>query len=72
LKEKGQKHFTTFSHYNLNILGKDFAQKFKIESGKVFCIEKTKEVLDVLEDFAFRMNKEFIRPRENHLIYHAI
>ena len=56
------------SYYNLNFLGKNFAQKFKIESGKDFHVEKTKEVFDLLEVFAFKMNKEFIRPGEEHLL----
>lgn len=56
------------SYHKLNFLGENFAQKFKIESGKDFRVEKTKEVFDLLEVFAFKMNKEFVRPGEEHLL----
>lgn len=55
------------SYYKLNFLGKDFNQKFKIESGKDFHAEKVKEVFNLLKNFAFKKNKGFIGPGEKHM-----
>ena len=50
------------SYYKLSFIRRDFIQKFKIEAGKDFHIEITREIFNHLKDYSLKMNKEFIGP----------